>query len=311
MRVSAIGLGTWQFGAREWGYGEEYAKRTAPQIVRRALDLGINLIDTAELYGWGRSEQIIGEAIEGRRAEVFLATKLLPILPVTPVVEWRAVESAHRLRSSYLDCYQLHWPNLVVALEAPVRALRNLSEIGLVRHVGVSNFSLSQWQRIEAALGMPVCWNQVRYNLAQRGSGDELVRFAAEHDRLVVAYSPLAQGLLSGRFDAGHRPSGAARRANPLFLPENLAGANDLVALVRRIGDAHGATPAQVALAWLIRRPNVVAIPGASSVAQLELNAAAAELELSDDEDHELTAASDAFHPIQGRRALGRVLRAR
>lgn len=309
VRISRIGLGSWQFGAREWGYGYEYATGVAPTIVKRAIELGINLIDTAEIYGFGRSERIIGQAIAGRSRDVFVATKVLPIVPLPPVVEWRAIESAARLGVDHLDLYQLHWPNPLFPLATPMRAMATLQATGFVRHVGVSNFSLLQWQRAEQALGGPVLSNEVQFSLARRRHGDELAPWAAEHDRIVIAYSPLAQGLLSGRYDKDHLPSNRVRRANPLYLPENLERAGELLGTLHDVAATHGATSAQVALAWLIRKPNVVVIPGASNVAQLEANAAADDLELSDDEDRQLTAASGRFSPRLARMAAPRLVR--
>ncbi|HEX9993863.1 MAG TPA: aldo/keto reductase [Acidimicrobiales bacterium] len=307
-RVSAIGLGTWQFGSREWGYGEEYAERTAGAIVARALDLGINLIDTAEVYAFGRSERIVGEAIAGRRDDVFLATKLFPVAPVAPVVVQRGRASARRLGVDVIDLYQVHWPNPVVPLGTTMDGMARLVDDGVVRHVGVSNFDADRWRRAEAALGRPVLADQVAYSLVHRDPERDVLPHAAAAGRLVIAHSPLAQGLLSGRYDGRVSPSGI-RAANPLFLPENLERAQPLLGALQAIGVAHGATPAQVALAWVIRRPNVVAIPGASSVAQVESNAAAADLDLTDEEDARLTAASDAFRPIRGPGAWARLLR--
>jgi len=138
----------------------------------------------------------------------------------------------------------------------------------------------------------------VQYSLAVRKPDQELVPYAEANDRIVIAYSPLAKGLLSGRYDATNLPKDSARRNDPLFVPENVARAHDLIETLRSIAKTHDATAAQVALAWLISRPNVIAIPGASSVAQLEANAAAADLELDQSELAELTAASDAFTPL-------------
>ncbi len=300
VRVSAIGLGTWQFGSPEWGYGRDYAEHQASAIVRRALELGVTLVDTAEAYGFGRSERIVGQALVGRRQEAFIATKLLPLLPVPPIVAWRARASARRLGVEQIDLYQVHWPNPVVPPSLTMPALAELVAEGLVRHVGVSNYSLAGWQAAEAALGRPVLSNQVRFSLVDRRPERELLPWAQANDRLVIAYSPLAQGLLSGRYDADHRPTGLVRAGSPAFAPENLRRAAPLLDALRRIGAAHDATPSQVALAWLIRKPNVVAIPGASSVAQVEANAAAADLELSDDEDAELAAAAQAYRPVRG-----------
>jgi len=304
VRVSAIGLGTWQFGSWEWGYGASYASGEAAAIVARALELGINLIDTAEAYGLGRSERILGAALGRRRADAFVATKIFPIFPLAPVVEQRARASASRLGVETIDLYQVHWPNPVVPIATTMEGMRRVQRSGLVRHVGVSNFSLSQWQAAEEALGGPVLANQVEYNLVARRAERHLLPHAARAGRLIIAYSPLAQGFLSARYDASHPPAGLVRRWNALFLPENLAAGAELLGALRDIAARHRATPAQVALAWVTRRPNVVAIPGASSVAQLEANAAAADLELSDAEDGQLSAASAAFQPRRGLAAV-------
>jgi len=309
-RVSSIGLGTWQFGSREWGYGSGYAEGEAERIVARALDLGINLIDTAEIYAFGRSERIVGEAVAERRAEAFLATKVFPMLPLGPVVEQRGRASARRLRVAQIDLYQVHWPNPVVPLGTTMDGMRRLQGAGLVRHVGVSNFGLAQWQAAESALGSPVLSNQVQYSLAARKPDAGLVPWAGAHDRLVIAYSPLAQGFLGARYDASN-PPGGVRAANALFLPENLERGDELLRTLREVAAAHDATASQVALAWVIRRRNVVAIPGASSVAQLESNAAAADLVLTDDEDARLTGASDRFVPRTGMAVAPELLRRR
>ena len=310
-RVSRIGLGTWQFGSGEWGYGADYADRTAGDLVRRALDLGINLIDTAEAYGMGASERIVGQALADRRDEAFVATKLLPVLPLEPIVEWRGSASAARLGIETIDLYQIHWPNPLVPLGVQATGLRRLRDAGVVDHVGVSNFSADRWFAIEQALEAPVLSNQVRYSLVDRRPEADVLPYAEACDRLVIAYSPLGQGLLGGRYDAAHPPSGAARRANPLFLPDNLVAAGPLLEVLRQVAAAHDATPAQVSLAWVLRRPNVVVIPGASSVDQLEANAAAAELDLTDDEATALDEASAAFSPRTGASVVPDLVRAR
>ena len=310
-KISKIGLGTWQFGAKEWGYGEDYARQQAGAIVQRALDLGVTLFDSAEMYGFGRSERILGEALGDRRESAFLATKLFPALPLAPVVEQRAVASANRLGTRLLDLYQVHWPNPVVSDGTIMRGMGALQRVGLVGEVGVSNYPLARWQAAERALGGRVLSNQVRYSLADRAPEKDLLPFAAEAGRVVIAYSPLAQGLLSGRYDRANRPANRVRAGNPLFLPENLDRATELIAVLREVASAHEATPAQIALAWVIRHPAVTAIPGASSVEQLESNVAAAEIELSDSEYAALSAASDQFRPVTGRAAVPAMIRAR
>ncbi len=310
-KISKIGLGTWQFGSREWGYGEQYAVQEAQAIVSRALELGVTLFDTAEIYGFGRSERILGRALGERLESVFLATKILPVLPVAPVVEQRAVASANRLDARRLDLYQVHQPNPVVRDGTIMRGMRALQRVGLVGEVGVSNYPLARWRAAEDALGTRVLSNQVRYNLVDRGPERELLPHAESAGRLVIAYSPLAQGLLSGRYQADSPPANRVRAANPLFLPENLRRAGDLIAVLREVADAHSATPAQIALAWVIRHPAVVAIPGASSVQQMESNAAAADITLTEDEYQALQAASARFRPVTGPAAVLRLARTR
>jgi aryl-alcohol dehydrogenase-like predicted oxidoreductase len=286
-RVSAIGLGTWQFGSAEWGYGGSYARVEAQAIVRRALDLGVNLIDTAEIYGQGRSEKIVGEAIRGRRDDVFVATKLFPVgLPFQ--VASRARASARRLGIDRIDLYQQHWPSPMFPARSTMPRFRRLLEQGLVSHIGVSNHSLAGWQRAEQAAGAVVLANQVRFSLAHRAPEVTLLPWAQQQGRVVIAYSPLGQGLLSGRYQDA--PPRNFRRVLPEFRASARARLTPLVAVLREVASAHGAAPAQVALAWLIRKPNVVAIPGASSVKQVEENVAAADLELDDEEAERLSA---------------------
>ena len=311
LRVSAIGLGCWQFGSNDWGYGNAYGETTAVELVHRALDLGVNLVDTAEVYAHGVSEAIVGRALEGRRDEAFVATKVLPIWPTASRVHEHGRLSALRLGVPTIDLYQVHWPNPVVPLRSTMAGMRRLVDAGIVAHVGVSNFSPSRWEAAERDLGSPVVSNQVHFSLLQRKPDRGNVEYAQTNDRVVIAYSPLEQGVLGGRYDAAHPPAGPARRNNPLCLPENLERATPVIEALRRLAKAHDATPAQVALAWLIRKPNVVAIPGASSVDQLEHNVAAADLDLTDEEHEELTAESDRFEPLGGVATGVGMLRAR
>jgi aryl-alcohol dehydrogenase-like predicted oxidoreductase len=310
-KVSKIGLGTWQFGSTEWGYGRSYAQTEAHAIVRRAIELGVTLFDTAELYGFGRSERILGQALGDDRERVVVATKIFPFLPIAPVVEQRAVASANRLGVRRLDLYQVHQPNPVVRDGTTMRGMRALQTVGLVDQVGVSNYSLHRWRAAEQALGGRVLSNQVRYSLADRAAEQDLLPFALEEGRAVIAYSPLAQGLLSGKYTPGNRPTNRVRAANPLFLPANLERAGVLIGALREVADAHSATVAQAALAWVIHHPCVTAIPGASSVEQLESNVAAADIRLSDDEYQALKSAARRFQPITAPSALRQFARTR
>jgi aryl-alcohol dehydrogenase-like predicted oxidoreductase len=301
--VSRIGLGTWQFGSREWGYGEGYASGAARDIVRRARELGVTLFDTAEVYGFGRSERILGEALGDERADVVVASKIFPVAPFPPVVRSRLEGSARRLGLDRVPLYQVHQPNPVVPDSVSMPGMRRLLDEDRIGAVGVSNYSLDRWRAADAALGRPVISNQVQFSLARPAALDDLVPFAEREGRIVIAYSPLAQGLLGGRYGVDNRPGGV-RAANPLFGAENLRRAQPLLDVLREVAGAHGVRPGTVALAWLVSLPQVVVIPGASSVEQVEANAAAGDLELREDEVAALTAAARAFTPVSAARTL-------
>ena len=334
-RISKIGLGTHQFGSPDWDYGDRYADSEARAIVRRALDLGVTLFDTAEIYGFrahrlarravlegvalsdvaripgfGRGERILGDALGELRESAFLATKLYPGAPTAPVAEQRAIASANRLGTRQLDLYQVHQPSRIAPPSRVMQGIRALQEAGVVGEVGVSNASLDRWRTAERALGRRVLSNQVGYSLVSRSAERDVLPFAASHRRVVIAYRPLELGLLAGRYHRAHRPANPVRAGYPLFLPQNLERARGLIGTLTEVADAHAATLAQVALAWVIRHPAVAAIPGASSVEQLENNVAATEIDLAEDEYRALQAASSRFRPDPGPGFLSRQLKA-
>ena len=302
-RVSRIGLGTWQFGSREWGYGDSYASGAARDIVARSLALGVTLFDTAEIYGFGKSERILGEALGDKRAEVAVASKIMPVAPFPPVIKQRERGSARRLQLDRIPLYQIHQSNPLVPDSVIMPGMRDLLDSGDIGAVGVSNYSLERWQKADAALGRPVISNQVDFSLAHPAALEDLVPFAERENRIVIAYSPLAQGLLGGKYGLDNRPGGV-RAANSLFGTENLRRVEPLLQTLRDVAKEVDAKPAQVALAWLISLPGVVAIPGASSVEQLEFNVAAADIELSTDNREALTQAARAFRPVSTARFL-------
>ena len=309
-QVSRVGLGTWQFGSREWGYGEGYANGAAVDIVARARELGVTLFDTAEVYGFGKSERILAEALGADRDQVVVASKVFPVAPFPAVVRRRAHASARRLKLRRIPLYQVHQPNPVVPDSVIMPGMRSLLQAGRIGAVGVSNYSLSRWLQADEALGQPVVSNQVQFSLAHPGPLEDLVPFAERENRMVMAYSPLAQGLLGGRYAVDNRPGGV-RAANPLFGTENLRRVAPLLDTLRQVADAHNVKPAQVALAWLLSLPQVAVIPGASSVEQLEFNVAAADLDQDASSLAALTGAARAFTPISAASTLVGGLRER
>ena len=288
-KASAVGLGTWQFGEPGWGWGTELKHEEALRIVHRALELGINFFDTAAVYGNGRSEEILGEALRGRRKEAIIASKVAPPLRPDRIMQ-AGRASLQRLDVESMDLYQLHAPDRNVPLPRSMRAIRRLMDDGQIQQAGVSNFNLNQWQEAEEALGLPVVSNQVRYHLLDLGLGRSLLPYAHEKGRVVIAYSPLAQGLLGGKYGPDNIP-GDLRANFGIFNQDSLRRAPAVVEALREVGDVHGATPAQVALAWLLLDSQVIVIPGARSVAQLEENAAAADLQLTPGEALRIEAA--------------------
>jgi aryl-alcohol dehydrogenase-like predicted oxidoreductase len=253
-QVSRVGLGTWQFGSREWGYGAGYATGAAVEIVERARELGVTLFDTAEVYGFGKSERILARALGADRDRVVVASKVFPVAPFPAVVRRREQASARRLQLERIPLYQVHQPNPVVPDSVIMAGMRSLLRDGRIGAVGVSNYSLRRWHRADDALGQPVVSNQVQFSLAHSDPLEDLVPFAERENRVVIAYSPLAQGLLGGKYTVDNRPGGV-RAANPLFGTENLRRVAPLLNTLRQVADAYDVKPAQVALAWLLSQP--------------------------------------------------------
>jgi aryl-alcohol dehydrogenase-like predicted oxidoreductase len=283
-KISKIGLGTSQFGPSGWRHGEDRSGCQEYTIVRRAVELGVTLFDTAEIYGAGHSERILGRALGGDRESVFIADKIFPLIPDVPLVKGRAAASAGRLGVSRLDLYQVHYPNPLVRDRTIMRGMRALQNSRMIEEVGVSNYSVGRWRTAEDTLGSRILSNQVEYSLVNRSAESDLLPFAQSNNRIIIAFRPLAQGLLSGRYDSANRPADHARATSEHFHPECIERTKFLIKVLREVADAHGASPAQIALAWVIRNPAVAAIPGASSVEQLESNVAAADINLADDE---------------------------
>jgi aryl-alcohol dehydrogenase-like predicted oxidoreductase len=253
--------------------------------------------------GVRKSERILSRALGADRDQVVVASKVFPVAPFPSVVRNRARASARRLQLRRIPLYQVHQPNPFVPDSVIMPGMRSLLQGGLIGAVGVSNYSLRRWRQADDALGQPVVSNQVQFSLAHAGPLEDLVPFAQRENRMVIAYSPLAQGLLGGKYGVDNRPGGV-RAANPLFGTENLRRVAPMLDTLRQVADAHDVRPAQVALAWLISLPQVVVIPGASSVEQLELNVAAADLDLDAPSQAALTEAARAFIPVSAASTL-------
>jgi myo-inositol catabolism protein IolS len=289
IKISAVGLGTWQWGSREWGWGRNYGKKEVLEAFQKALEVDINFIDTAEIYGRGKSEQLIGEAIKGHRDEVVIATKVWPWNLTSGRLLRSANRSAHRLGVDVIDLYQIHWPNPLLPIRNTMRTLKKLVRLGKVRSVGVSNFNLTQTKAAQEALSpLELASNQVKYNLLDRKIETDLLPYAQSSNVTIIAYSPLAHSLLTGRYTPENKPTSLVQAGNPRFSSRNLTRMNSMQQILASIANVHNKTPAQVALNWLISKPNVVAIPGAKKSEHVVDSAGAVDWRLTESEVEKL-----------------------
>jgi len=310
IKISAIGLGTWQWGSREWGWGQSYSKQDVLDAFQKAMELGINFIDTAEVYGWGKSEEIVGEAIRSCREDVTIATKVWPLNLSYGGILRAAERSLRRLRVDVIDLYQVHWPNPLFPIQDTMKAMKKLVKDGKVRSVGVSNFNLKRLKSAQDALApLELASNQVRYNLLDRRIERELLPFTNADKITIIAYSPLAQGLLTGKYMSGTRPNSFIQAVNPGFSSRNLTHLVEVNRVLAEIANVHGKTPSQVALNWLMTKGNVVPIPGVKNVDQAVNDAGAADWVLTSLELEKIkkTAAEVEFDRIS---AIPNLLRA-
>ena len=243
-----LGMGTWRMGEND------AARRDEISALQLGIDLGLRLIDTAEMYGHGGAETVVAEAIAGRRDGIFVVSKVLPHNASYAGTLAACERSLKRLRIDRIDLYLLHWPG-EHPVEETLRAFAELAEQGKIRHYGLSNFGLEELEHAERLSGGPrVAANQVLYNVERRGIERKLIPWCASRGIAVMAYSPLEQGRL--RPDEG----------------------------LRRVAVRHDASPAQVALAWTLRHDNVVSIPKAVRRAHVTANVKAADIVLTEED---------------------------
>ncbi|MFO1015903.1 MAG: aldo/keto reductase [Caulobacteraceae bacterium] len=302
--VSEICLGAMTFGGESgagiWQMIGALQQGEVDAIIGKALGAGVNFIDTADVYSFGQSEQLVGQALKNlgvARKDVVIATKAFGEMGPGPNDRGAsrghlmdAVEgSLKRLGTDHIDLYQIHGNDTVTPIEETLRALDDLTRQGKVRYIGVSNWAA--W-KIAKALGLSEAKGYMRfetlqayYSIAGRDVERELVPMISEEKMGLMVWSPLAGGLLSGKFGPGAQAEQGARRANFDFPPVNTVRAWPVVAAMREIGEEHGVSVARVALAWLLAKPHVMSvIIGAKTVEQLEDNLAAADLTLSAEE---------------------------
>jgi len=328
--VSELCLGTMTFGeagAGQWGQIAKVDQEAADRLVERSLAAGINFIDTANVYSFGESERILGQSLKNlgvRRQDVVIATKFHGQMGAGPNergssrghIMDQVEQSLERLGTDHIDLYQVHGTDTVTPIDETLRALDDLVSRGLVRYVGVSN-----WQawRIAKALGISERKDYARfetvqsyYSIAGRDLERDIVPMLTEEKLGLMVWSPLAGGLLSGKYGPGAPGNGEGRRASFNFPPVNEDKAWPIVAIMRDVARAHDATVASVALAWILTRPFVMSIIiGASRMDQLEQNLAAVDLRLTPEEIARLDEASALSPEYPGwmleRQTAGRV----
>jgi aryl-alcohol dehydrogenase-like predicted oxidoreductase len=291
VQITPILMGTWQAGKKAWVGVED---TDSIKAIRAAFEAGITTIDTAEVYGDGHSERIVAEALSDVRDQLEYATKVFANhLKYDQVIE-ACERSLKNLKTDYIDLYQIHWPSgsfnsEAVPIEETMSALNHLKEQGKIRAIGVSNFSRAQLE--EASQYGRIDSLQPPYSLFWRSVEKDAMPYCIENQITIIAYSPLAQGLLTGKFGPGHKFDPEDNRAkNKLFQGENFERAQQALEKLRPIAERHHCTLAQLALAWLIAQPQSSAIAGARHPEQAIANAQAASVQLSTEELQEIDA---------------------
>lgn len=255
--ISAIGLGTTGVGA--YGNFRLATVKERIRLIRHALDLGINYIDTAELYGGGLAEEVVGIALKGIRDQTFVASKFNPTTQGRTGVFQSIEGSLKRLRTDVIDLYQIHWPNPFIPLAEIIEAMAAAVERGMIRHIGVSNFSLKEFREAQHLLGTrSIVSNQLEHNFVERSPREKFLPYCEREDVTLIAYSPLNQGRLVG--DENQRE------------------------LVGRLADKYGRTMSEIVLRWVIERTPTIAVVRTGNRSRLEQNARATDFDFESDD---------------------------
>lgn len=302
MDITTLGFGTYAIGGSgwEWSWGPQDDDRSIAAI-RKALDLGMNWIDTAPVYGLGHAEEVVARALKGRSDRPFIFTKCtmkwdenrqIVRSMKAPSIRRELEDSLRRLQVEVIDLYQIHWPNPDEEVEEGWSTLAALKAEGKVRHIGVSNFNVEQLRRAEAIA--PVETLQPPYSLLNRGVETEILPYCLEHNIGVIVYSPMYSGLLTGAMTkerAARFPEEDWRGRDTEFQEPRLSRNLALVEVLRTVGKRYGRTPGEVAIAWTLANPAVTgAIVGGRSAEQVDGVIGAANLKLTEDDQAEIQA---------------------
>lgn len=302
--VTPLCIGTWAWGDKLfWNYGSDYDVDQLREAFKAALAAGTTFFDTAEIYGFGQSEEFLGQFMQQAAQPIQMATKFgpFPWRFTSQSVSDALTDSLKRLQLQKVSLYQVHWPfTFLLSQETLMNALADEVQRGRIEAIGVSNYSAEQMREaheILAKRGVPLAVNQVRYSLITRQIETNGIRDTAKDLGVtILAYSPLAQGLLTGKYsvDNSETPTGA-RQIDPRFSKDGLRKIEPVLSLLREIGAKRDRTPAQVALNWLIAQGNVIPIAGAKTAAQVKQNAGALGWRLNEEEITQLDLASRSW----------------
>jgi aryl-alcohol dehydrogenase-like predicted oxidoreductase len=280
--VTTLGIGAWSWGDRLfWDYGRSFGLEDVEKAFYAAIDAGITFFDTAEIYGLGESEKLIGRFLKNTPVKVDIATKYAPY-PLRlggDAVHQAVTDSLHRLQLERITLYQVHWPfTFLMSQQTLMDALADEVQRGRIETVGVSNYSAQQMRQAYEILqkrDIPLAVNQIEYSLLHRQVETQgIISTARELGVTILAYSPLAQGLLTGKYTPQKHPEGA-RKLDSRFSGKGLEKIAPVLDCLRQLGDKYQKTPAQVALNWLIAQDDVIPIPGAKNAQQAIQNAGA------------------------------------
>lgn len=300
LELTTVGFGAWAIGGNGWrfSWGPQDDDESV-RAIRHAIDVGVNWIDTAAVYGFGHSEEIVGRALREMGSRPIVATKcsrlrndrgeIVGVLK-RDSIKREAEQSLRRLGIDVIDLYQIHWPQPDAEIEEAWETMAELMEEGKIRYAGVSNFSVSQMERLQSM--HPIASLQPPYSMLRREIEEEILGYCARNSIGVVVYSPMQKGILTGKYTpkkVAELPPDDHRRNDPHFMDPELSLTHDMLERIRPIAERHGRTLAQLAIAWVLRRPELTAaIVGTRKPSQIEDTARAAEWDLTPDEITEI-----------------------
>lgn len=321
VKVTPITYGAWAIGGWMWGGADE---NDAIRAIRTAYDLGMTTIDTAPIYGFGKSEELVGIALDDiPRDKYQILTKYgmnwkteegdyyfdsvdndgnavkIYKFSSKEQVKKECEESLRRLRTDYIDLYQIHWADATTPISETMEAVNELIQEGKVRAAGVCNYNTEQVE--EALKTIPLATNQVPYSMVKRDIEKDVIPQAIEKNMHILPYSPLMMGLLTGKIKRDHKfNEGDVRPKKTHFQPENIDRVHELLQKIKPIADTHNATFAQIVLHWTMRQPGIGSVlAGARNEQQVKDNVKAAQIKLSDEELKQITKASDEFELVE------------